>query len=134
MGLLELVEANWWWAGGVGRVGGGQQAGPSSSTAHGGTTASGTTTFPEPIFGIFDIFDIFGTLLPSFWRHPYYEQDNFVDRSSVVGHHGQSTKLMKPEVIKGIKGNIVYYYIQISTIPSPRKKILSEVFLAPIRG
>ena len=76
VGLLELVEANWWWAGGVGRVGGGQQAGPSSSTAHGGTTASGTTTFPEPIFGIFDIFDIFGTLLPSFRRHPYYDQDN----------------------------------------------------------
>ena len=73
VGLLELVEANWWWAGGVGRVGGGQQAGPSSSTAHGGTTASGTTTFPEPIFGIFDIF---GTLLPSFRRHPYYDQDN----------------------------------------------------------
>ena len=74
VGLLELVEANWWWAGGVGRVGGGQ-AGPStsSSTAHGGTTASGTTTFPEPIFGIFDIF---GTLLPSFRRHPYYDRDN----------------------------------------------------------
>ena len=109
MGLLELVEANWWWAGGVGRVGGGQ-AGPStsSSTAHGGTTASGTTTFPEPIFGIFDIFvifDIFGTLLPSFRRHLYYDQDNYVDRSSIVGHHGhgQSTKLIKLEVIKGVK-------------------------------
>ena len=106
MGPLELVEANWWWAGGVGRVGGGQ-AGPStsSSTAHGGTTASGTTTFPEPIFGIFDIFDIFGTLLPSFRRHLYYDQDNYVDRSSIVGHHGhgQSTKLIKLEVIKGVK-------------------------------
>ena len=84
MELVELVD-RWaylsWWR----RTGGGQvelvelvearQAGPStsSSTAHGGTTASGTTTFPEPIFGIFDIF---GTLLPSFRRHPYYDQDN----------------------------------------------------------
>ena len=112
MGLLELVEANWWWAGGVGRVGGGQ-AGPStsSSTAHGGTTASGTTTFPEPIVGIFDIFDIFGTLLPSFRRHPYYDQDNYVDRSSIVGHHGQSTKLIKLEAIKGVKNYIAYHYI-----------------------
>ena len=53
--------------------------------------------------------------------------------SSVVGHHGQSTKLIKPEVIKCVKNYIVYHYIQISSIPIPRK-LLSDVFLAPIRG
>ena len=50
---------------------------------------------------------------------------------SFFWHHGQSIKLIKPEVIEDVKNWIVYHYIQISTIPSP---YLYQKFLAPIRG